>query len=199
MDALTVVTTQLSNNFCLSKEEKEKIRFYHEDVQRKAVKSMSAFSNKYFEGIIKPFNSVMYCNYLYQLSHKAYLDGETEIADKVYYLNKMLNAVDIFYAIELPEHWSCEHPVGSVLGRANYGDNFFFYQGCTVGGNYKGGKLFYPTIGKNVIMYSNSKILGDCNVGDNVIVSANAYIKDVNIPANSIVFGQDRNIIIKTR
>ena len=85
------------------------------------------------------------CNYLYQVSHILYKNGYSIIADKVYYLNKMLNALDLFYAIELPEHWNCEHPIGSVMGRARYGDFFFFYQGCTVGGNHTN----YPIIGNN--------------------------------------------------
>ena len=65
----------------------------------------------------------------------------------------------------------------SVLGRASYGDYFFVYQGVTVGGN----KGLYPVIGKNVVMYSHSKILGKSRICNNVIVSANTYIKDEDI------------------
>lgn len=122
-----------------------------------------------------------------------YKSSHAEIADKVYCLNKLLNAVDLFYAIEFPEHWSCEHPIGSVMGRARYGDYFFFYQGCTVGGNH--GE--YPVIGNNVTMYSNSKVLGKSHIGNNVIVGANAYVKDTDIPDNSMVFGQFPNLIVK--
>lgn len=68
----------------------------------------------------------MYCNFLYQLSHYEYIRGNTTIADKVYSLNKMLHGVDLFYEISLPKHWSCEHPVGTVMGRAKYGDYFSF-------------------------------------------------------------------------
>lgn len=117
----------------------------------------------------------------------------------MYYLNKMLNAVDLFYAIDLPERWSCEHPLGSVMGRAAYGDHFFFYQGCTVGGNYNNGILEYPRIGDDVIMYSDSKIIGNSIIGDHVKIAANAYIKNEIIPNNSIVFGQSPNLIIKRR
>lgn len=106
----------------------------------------------------------------------------------------MLNGVDLFYAIELPEHWNCEHPLSSVMGRAKYGDYFFFYQGCTVGGNHH---LEYPVLGHHVTMYSNSKILGKSHIGSNVIIAANAYVKDTDIPDNSIVFGQFPNLTIK--
>jgi len=139
----------------------------------------------------------MYCNYLYWLSHEVYVCGYTKIADKIYYLNKMLNAANLFYAIELPSIWSCEHPVGSVMGRAKYNDYFLFYQGYTVGGNRKGNKLEYPVIGSYVTMYSNSKILGDSYIGNNVILAANSYVINETVPDNSIVFGQSPNLVIK--
>ena len=47
-------------------------------------------------------------------------------------------------------------------------------------------------------MLSNSKVIGDCAIGSDVIISANAYVKDTNIPAGSIVFGQSPNLIVKT-
>jgi serine O-acetyltransferase len=105
-----------------------------------------------------------------------------------------MNSVELFYAIELPKHFCMEHPLGTVLGRAQYGDYFFFYQGCTVGGN----NSYYPVIGNNVTMYSNSKVLGNSHIGDNVVIGANAYIKDTDIPENSIVFGQYPDNIIKS-
>ena len=51
----------------------------------------------------------------------------------------------------------------------------------------------YPTLGKNVILHSNSKILGDSTIGDNVIVSANTTILNENIPNNSLVFGKSNH------
>ena len=109
-----------------------------------------------------------------------------------------MNGLDLFYAIELPKHFGAEHPVGSVMGRAKYGDNFFFYQGCTVGGTHsKDGGIYYPVIEDNVRMYANSSILGKCHIGKNVQLGAGALIKNQNIPDDSIVFGQSPNLIIK--
>lgn len=118
-------------------------------------------------------------------------------------LDNLCRQVDSFFSCTEEERfvfevWSAEHPVGSVLGRAKYGDGFFFYQGCTVGGNRgKDGVLYYPVIGRNVRMYANSSFIGKCNIGDNVILGAGALVKDTDIPSNSIVFGQSPNLIIK--
>lgn len=196
-DVFHVLISQLRNNFCLNDREENLLNKicsmrggYSETSECFAQSTCKYFNPK--EGL-NAFNSVIYCNFLYWVSRHLYKNGENLVADKVYYLNKMLNGVDLFYAIELPVHWSCEHPLGSVMGRAVYGDYFFFYQGCTVGGNHTN----YPVIGKNVIMLSNSKILGKSNIGDNVILSANTYVKDMDIPNNSIVFGQYPDITIK--
>ena len=51
-----------------------------------------------------------------------------------------------------------EHPLGSVLGKADYGDYLFVYQGTTIGENRKGDKLFYPVLGNNILLYANSTI-----------------------------------------
>lgn len=115
------------------------------------------------------------------------------LADKIYYLNKTLNGCDLFYEIKLPRYFRLDHPVGSVMGRAEYGEGFSFSQCCTVGNN----KGIYPRLGENVRMCACSSIIGDCRVGDNVIIGANSGIKDMDVPDNTIVFGQYPNNILK--
>lgn len=48
-------------------------------------------------------------------------------------------------------------------------------------------------------MYANSTILGDCNIGNNVVISANSYLINEEVPDNCIVFGSSPNIVIKKR
>lgn len=122
-----------------------------------------------------------------------FLTGAVDLAAKIYYLNKIMHGCELFYEVELPDIWLCDHPLGSVIGRGKIGNYFHFSQGCTVGNN----KNKYPVIGEYVTMMSNSKILGDCVIGNNVILAANSYIKDRDVPDNSMVFGQDENIVIK--
>ena len=115
------------------------------------------------------------------------------MADKVYFLNKSLNAIDLFYEVQMPKIFILDHPVGTVIGRAKIKDYFSFSANCVVGGS----KGIFPKIGKNVYMSIGSAILGDCNVGNNVIFSAYSYIIDTDVPSNSIVSGRHPNVIIK--
>lgn len=155
--------------------------------------------NKYFhnasgEVLFSPFHSGQYSIFLYYLANTVYKKVQNHsLATKLYYLNKVLNSVDWYYELELPEYWGIEHPLASVLGRAKYSNGFFFYQGCTVGGN----KGKYPVLGENVILYSNASILGNSIVGNNVAISTGSTVMDAVIPSNSLVFGHSPNLVIK--
>lgn len=143
--------------------------------------------------VFNPFHSGQYCIFLYHLGRVLALQGAASLADRIYYLNRALNGVDLFHQVELPDVFCVEHPLGSVIGRARFGNGFFFAQGVTVGGN----KGAYPVLGAHVSMLSNSKVVGASVIGDHVILSANSYVKDAVIPPHSIVFGQDRHLVIK--
>lgn len=157
--------------------------------------------NKYYqrggEVFFNPFHSGQWCIFLYYLSNTLFKANSaySVLSDKIYYLNKMLNGCDLFYEVELPPVFMLDHPVGTVLGRAKYGNYFTFTQGCTVGNN----KGIYPVFGEHVTMLSDSKVIGSSIVGDNVVISANCYVKDAEIPSNAIVFGQSPHLVIKHR
>ena len=207
-DILAQLIIQLESHFILTNIEKSVITDYLDLALEKCESNFFASSNKYFKTNMgghsekvrfNPYHSVQYMIFLYYLSHEIYVNTQNSIlCDKIYYLNKIMNSVDLFYAIELPQKFGAEHPLGSVMGRAKYGEGFFFYQGCTVGGTYgKNGEIYYPVLGENVQMFANSSILGKCNVGDNVKIGAGTLIKNENIPSGSIVFGQSPQLIIK--
>lgn len=201
---LSNLYSQIGSFFSITEEEKEILNSNFDAVLDKCEKCFSGTNNQYFfnaQGEVRfnSLHSVQYMTFLYFMAHTLYVNKQGgELCDKLYYLNKTMNGLDMFYAIELPEVFSAEHPVSTVLGRAKYGNGFFFYQGCTVGGNYdKDGVLHYPILGENVKMYANSSLIGKCNVGSNVILAAGAMVKNQDIPDNTIVFGQSPNLILK--
>jgi serine O-acetyltransferase len=167
-----------------------------EDVEYCFSRNPNKYYHKAGETFFNPFHSGQYTIFLYYLSRRIYMETKnTILADKIYYLNKALNGCDLFYEVEMPRFFCLDHPLGSVMGRAQYGEGFTFIQNCTVGNN----KGIYPVIGKNVTMCSNSYILGNCHIGDNVIIGAHSGVKDCDIPSNTIVFGHSPNLIFKSR
>lgn len=140
-------------------------------------------------------NSDQYSMFLYFLSNTLYSNNsDRHLCEKLFYLNKLLNGIDAFYSIELPNIFLFCHPVGTVLGKAQYADFFLVYQNCTVGSNHD---IDYPVIGKHVAMYKGSSILGNCKIGNNCKVSAHSLIMDRNLDDNKIYIGTPSNHIIK--
>lgn len=184
----------------LSDGDKEVIDDFMEEVVKNLAYDFSYNSNKYFtlkdDIFINLYNSLHLFKLLYALSNKAYKRGYSLLSDKLYMVNKIINACDVYGGVELPKIYHLDHPVGTVLGRAEYGNYFTFQQGCTVGGDRD---LVYPKIGENVRLYANASIIGDCIVGDNVFVASNTHIKNESVPANSLVFGSSPNLAIVSK
>lgn len=198
----TLIVKQLDNFFYFRHKDEFDILSSGVDTALERCKHCFSYTkNKYYarEGktFFNPLHSGQYSIFLYFLSNAIFsqFPEAISLADRIYYLNKTLNAVDMFYEVQMPPVFFLDHPIGSVLGRAIYGNFFSFSQNCTVGNN----KGIYPIIGQNVSMMAGAMLLGDCTIGDNVILSANSYVKDTDIPSCSIVFGTDTNLVIKTR
>jgi len=113
-------------------------------------------------------------------------EGDSGLATRLFYLNKILHGLDLLYSVALPDIFMLVHPVGTVMGNASYQDYLVIYQNCTVGAVTKN----YPRFGLGTILYSRSTVLGDCKLGDDVIVAANAMIIDREVPSSTVVVGQ---------
>lgn len=108
----------------------------------KTMKCLQMSRGKYFNGQFNRLHTGQNSMFLWHLSNVVSMEmGLKEEATKIYYLNKILHSVEWYHEIMLPSIWGVEHPVGSVLGRAEYHDFFFIYQACTVGMDIKGGNF----------------------------------------------------------
>jgi len=190
-----LVAGQLRNFFGL--DENIEMADWVEKALEKAEYCFAFSRNKYYRKdnkvFFNPFHSGQYCIFLYCLSNTLSKRGEKALADKVYYLNKALNCVDLYHEVNLPKIFGLDHPVGSVIGKATFSDLFFFTQNTTVGNNHG----IYPSFGENVALLAGATVVGNCHIGNNCIISARTYIKDQDIPSNSIVFGTSPDLIIK--
>ncbi|WP_418181132.1 hypothetical protein ACNSOL_05230 [Aliarcobacter lanthieri] len=168
------------------------------DIIKKALKKVE-FN---FEHIALPYyrkDGLPYFNYLnvdhytvfiYYCSNIAYEKNDINLASKLFYLNKVLHSFHCMYDTKLPDIFIVCHGGGTVLGKAEYSNYFVVTQGCTVGAN---AKIEYPKLGKNIIMYPNSSILGNSIISNNVICSNNSIVLNKNINSNSLIVGQHPN------
>lgn len=158
----------------------------------------SANEKKYFRSgdrvEFHHLHSDQYSMFLYLASNVANNHFQpSSAAEKLYLLNKTLHGIDALFSVELPRHFSFTHPLGTVLGRASYGDFFAVYQGCTVGST---SVERYPSLGTGVVMYANSSVIGACKIGENVVIGAGALVIETDIPSNTVVLGRTPNLRI---
>ncbi len=127
--------------------------------------------------------------YLYSNTHwKMY--GDSEIPTRIFYLNKIMHGLDLFYSVAMPDIFLLIHPLGTVLGHASYKDFLVVYQNCTIGSIGSD----YPSLGEGVVLYSKSSALGKCKIGDNVVFGAGAMVINCEVPSNTIILGQHPHV-----
>jgi len=199
-------TTRLSHNSLISYVTRQVNNFFPDDLPVSDQETAEAFAGaikrlsicfrhinrKYYNengnAVFNHLHSDHYAMFLYILSNEAFVRKNANLAEKLFLLNKTLNGLDAFYSIRLPEVFLFVHPVGTVLGNADYGNFFTVYQNCGVGSLEESGK--YPTIGEGTVMYARSCVLGDSVIGRNVVLGANSFVVSCSIPENSVVVGQ---------
>lgn len=131
---------------------------------------------------------------LYFSSRIAFLRGDINMASMFYRLNRMLNAIDVFYEVELPIHTMFIHPVGTVLGRAEFGDYLVVYQGVTVGSDLNGN---FPKLDGNNVLFSNSSLLANSVLGKNCGLGARAFAYNVQVNDNQFLKADDKSKYIE--
>lgn len=128
-----------------------------------------------------------YAAYLYLLSwYLSQQKSGERVATKLFLLNKALHALDLYFEVELPEVFLLAHAVGSVIGKAKYGNYLVIGQNCTVGGI----DDVYPVLGEGIVMCSGSSVLGKSVLGDSVTVGAGALVVNTDVPSGHTVVGR---------
>lgn len=140
-------------------------------------------------------NSSQYCIYLYYLANTIWRnERDAAVPTRLFLLNKTLNAIDLFYEIEMPEVFFIGHSVGIVLAKASYGNFLVLYQNSTVGKNHG----VAPVIGDGVVMYPNTAIIGRSHVADGTIVSQGTSIINRDTPGHCVAYpGEMGNLLFK--
>ena len=152
----------------------------------------SHINKKYYrdgnEVIFDHLNGDHLACFLYFLSNSIWDETkDRELPTRLFYLNKIMHGIDLFYMVKMPKIFLLVHPVGTVLGNANYQDYLAVYQNVTVGADEDG---IYPSFGEGTLLYAKSTVIGECKLGKNIVLGANSFILNTSIPDDMLVVGQ---------
>jgi serine O-acetyltransferase len=105
--------------------------------------------------------------------------------------------IDIHPGATIDEFFTIDHGTGVVIGEtARIGRNVKMFQGVTLGaksfpldenGNPIKGIDRHPKIGNDVIIYSNSTILGNIKVGDGAVIGGNIWVDQDVAPGAKLI------------
>lgn len=142
-----------------------------------------------------PAQSDQYAMFVWFCSNEAWRAGAADLAADLFLLNKGLNGIVCMWDTALPAVFLWIHTVGTMLGKADYGERFVAYQNVTVGTD-RGAR---PAFGEGTILFAGAKVVGGAQIGARSLVSLNAVVIDETIPPNSIVAGSSPQLIVKPR
>lgn len=139
-------------------------------------------------------HSSQHCIFVYYLSNTIWKNRQDKaLCTKLFGLNKALHGFDCFYDNPLPDRFFIGHSVGIVLARTTFDDYLVLYQGCTVGKNHGAA----PVLGRGVVLYPHSAIIGNCNIGPGTIVGQGSSVIDADTPGDCYVFSNGGELVLK--
>jgi len=108
---------------------------------------------------------------------------------------RFITGVEIHPGAEIGKGFFIDHGMGVVIGETTIvGDDCTLFQGVTLGGTGKESGKRHPTLGKNVMVSTGAKILGNIEIGDNVRVGAGSVVLKP-VPADCTVVGIPGRIV----
>ena len=130
-----------------------------------------------------------YSQFLFFLANSLWKISENKIlCDKIIVLNRILNGVWFSYKALLPDIFFLDHPVGTVLGNAQYSDFLVVTQNVTVETNYDENGRPAPQLGKGLFLSAGAKIIGNKPIGDRVSLGADVLVFNQQIASDSVLY-----------
>ena len=138
----------------------------------------------------------------YRIAHELLLLGVPLIPRIITEMAHSETGIDIHPAASIGHHFTIDHGTGVVIGATCIiGNNVKLYQGVTLGaksfpvdadGNPIKGIPRHPILEDNVIVYSNSTILGRITIGHDAVIGGNIWVTEDVEPGKRILQNKAR-------
>ena len=133
----------------------------------------------------------------YRIAHELHQMGIQLIPRLITEMAHSETGIDIHPGAQIGDYFTIDHGTGVVIGETSIiGNNVKLYQGVTLGsksfplddkGHPIKGILRHPILEDDVIVYSNSTILGRIIIGKGAIIGGNVWVTDDVKPGDKVV------------
>ena len=146
-------------------------------------------------------HSDQYSQFLYYLSNSLWETSQNvKLCSKIINLNKILNGMFYSYKAGLPDIFVFGHPVGTIIGNANYSNYLVIFQNVTINTGTESGNGKDLKLGKGLFLGAGAKIISNEPIGDRVSIGVDAVVHQQKIEDDNVVFKNEQGqIIIKPR
>ena len=80
-----------------------------------------------------------------------------------------------------------------INGNVEFGEQLFLTHGVTIGRDVRGKRSGVPKFGNRVCIRTNSTVVGNITIGDDVLIAPNTFV-NFDVPSHSIVIGNPASI-----
>ncbi|MDO4333569.1 MAG: serine acetyltransferase [Eubacteriales bacterium] len=112
---------------------------------------------------------------------------------RLYHLSHITH-IEMDPRMSLGKGFRIMHSGGVIVNSGKIGENIDISPGVTIGAEIRGKRAGRPTIGNYCWIGKNAVIVGNVNIGNDVLIAANAYV-NFDVPDHSIVIGNPGRII----
>lgn len=154
--------------------------------------NMEAYSNEKGETFFSHLHADQYSQFLYYFMNTLWKNSGNEvICQKAMLLNRALSGLFVTYKCNLPDIYLTYHPVGTVLGCANYSNYFMALQNVTINTWTDENGAYTLHLGEGLYMAAGSSIIGSQSIGNWVSVGVNATVYNQEIGDYKLVCNRD--------
>lgn len=143
----------------------------------------------------------------YRIAHALLTLGVPVIPRMISEMAHSETGIDIHPGATIGEYFAIDHGTGVVIGAtAIIGNNVKLYQGVTLGAksftydennNPVKGIPRHPIIGDNVVIYSNTSVLGRITIGNNAVIGGNIWVTEDVAENEKLVQAKANNNILR--
>ena len=141
-----------------------------------------------------------YAQLLYFIGNSLWNQNQNRaVCDKLLAMNRTLFSLFLSYKCKMPDHFVLGHPIGTILGNADYGDYLVVFQGVTVNTEQDEYGQAAPHLGRGLFLGAHSKIIGKQTVGDRVSIGVGAMLFKDDVPNDSVVLLENGKTVVRPR
>lgn len=162
--------------------------------------TLPGYHNNEGEPSFSHMHADQYAQLLYFFGNSLWsISQNRPVCDKLLAMNRVLHSLFLSYKCKMPEHFVLGHPIGTILGNADYGDFLVVFQGVTINTEQDENGKEAPHLGRGLFLGAHSKVIGKQTVGDRVSVGVGALLYKEDVPDDSVVLQENGKTIIRPR